>query len=546
MLDRVLRVMSAADAADREDEERMLRTLRRDAVDVLATEGYFTPTLTVEADADGEARYVARVELGPRTRVTEVTIEFTGELASRPEAVEKLRAAWELPVGEPFRDERWSTAKTRLLNRIRSREFAAARIDNSVALVDAQQATARLRVEIDSGPAFTIGAVEVRGLVRQEQALVERFSTLAPGEPYDADKLLEFQRQLQRSPFFGTVIVDVDPANAVGTELPVLVEVREARTKRVAFSLGFSSDVGVRGQAAYRQVGLFGHPYSLQSGIDLDSSRQAGYVDIYLPPQPRNVQDAVGALFELTDSEGVSTARWAAGAQRTFRRESDRASYDHQLALNLQHEERTVEGAPDQDVINDTLSVTYALTRRAVDSITLPTRGNTVSVSATGGIGRSTVSPLSKNGFARLYGRFVQYVPLSPRDQLILRAEAGYVAVDDPRVVPNEFLFRTGGVGTVRGYAFQSLGAIQGEAVTGSTMLFTSSVEYVRWLWDDWGAAVFVDAGDASNDLFDVALAKGYGAGVRYRTLAGPIAVDVAWGDRTHGIRVHFAIAIAF
>ena len=146
----------------------------------------------------------------------------------------------------------------------------------------------RLRVEIDSGPAYTIGPIEVRGLARYDRQLVERYSTLVPGEPYDADKLLEFQRLLQRTPYFGTVIVDVDPARATGHELPVLVQVREAQTKRASFALGYSTDIGVRGQAAYRQATLFGYPYSLQSGVDLDRTRQAAYADA----GPRTTPDA--------------------------------------------------------------------------------------------------------------------------------------------------------------------------------------------------------------------------------------------------------------
>jgi translocation and assembly module TamA len=546
LLDRVLREAAEADSIDREDEERMLRRVRGDTLDVLATEGFFSPTLTISPDDTGEARYVVRLDVGPRTRVTEVVIEVAGELADRRDQVEQLRAAWELPVGEPFRDERWSAAKSRLLNAVRSREFAAARLADSVALVNESEASARLRVEIDSGPAYTLGPIEVRGLARYDKQLVERYNTFVAGEPYDADKLLEFQRRLQRAAYFSTVIVDVDPARAEGHQLPVLVEVREAQTKRASFALGYSTDIGVRGEAAYRQAILFGFPYALQSGVSLDQTAQRAYADIYLPPKPGGEQDAVGALYENTDNEGVKTNRWAVGAQRTHKREGVAASYDNQLALNFQHEAREVLGAPDQNTVNDTFSLTYAWTRRAVDSLTLPTRGTLLTLSGTVGLGRSSVSDFLNTGFVRGYGRYVYYLPLTPRDQVILRTELGYVAVDDPRVVPNEFLFRTGGVGTVRGYAFQSLGSKVGSATTGSTMLAVASAEYVRWLWDDWGGAVFVDVGDASDDLFSVPLAKGYGLGARYRTLAGPLALDVAWADRTHGVRLHFAIAIAF
>jgi translocation and assembly module TamA len=546
LLDQVLRDATEDRTIDREDEERILRRLRRQTIDALATEGFFTPTVTATADDSGQARYVLRLDLGPRTRVTEVTIEFTGELAQQADRAEQLRAGWELPVGQPFRDPLWSAAKTRLLNRIRGRDFAAARLADSVALVDAEEATARLRIEIDSGASYTMGSIEVRGLERYDRGLVERFNPIGVGEPYDADKLLEFQRRLQRTPFFSTVIVDVDPARAEGSQLPVLVEVREAKSKRAAFSLGYSTDVGPRAEAAYRQAAIFGYPYSLQSGISLDRTRQAAYADVYLPPKPGGEQDAVGALIELTDSEGVTTNRWAFGGQRTHRRESGSKSYDTQLALNFQHEQRDVLDAPDESTINDVVSTTYAWTRRDVDSLTMPTRGTLLTLSGTVGLGRSSVTNFLNTAFVRAYGRYAYYLPLTPRDQLIFRTELGYVAVDDPRVVPNEFLFRTGGVGSVRGYAYQSLGRKVGTATTGSTKLTVFSAEYVRWLWEDWGAAVFVDAGDASDNLFSEPLARGYGLGARYRTLAGPLAVDVAWADRTRGVRAHFSIAIAF
>jgi len=546
LIDEVLAEATEGRTIDRDDEERILRRLRRQTIEVLATEGFFTPTVTVTADDSGRARYVLGLDLGPRTRVTEVVIEFTGELAQQPERAGQLRAGWELPVGQPFRDQQWSAAKSRLLNRVRSRDFAAARLDDSLALVDEAEATARLRIQIDSGPAYTMGETEVRGLSRYDRELVDRYNPIVAGEPYDSDKLLEFQRRLQRTPFFGTVIVDVDPARSEGSRLPLLVEIREAKSKRVSFSLGYSTDIGARAEAAYRQASLFGYPYSLQSGISLDRTRQAAYADVYLPPKPGGEQDAFGALVELTDNEGVTTNRWAVGTQRTHKRESGSKSYDTQLALNFQHEQRDVLDAPEESTTNDVFSVTYAWTRRHVDSITMPTRGTLLTLSGTVGLGRSSVTNFLNTVFVRGYGRYAYYLPITPRDQIILRTELGYVAVDDPRVVPNEFLFRTGGVGTVRGYSYQSLGRKTGSATTGSTTLAVFSAEYVRWLWEDWGAAVFVDAGDASDDLFSEPLARGYGLGARYRTLAGPLALDVAWADRTHSVRVHFSVAIAF
>ncbi len=76
-----------------------------------------------------------------------------------------------------------------------------------------------------------------------------------------------------------------------------------------------------------------------------------------------------------------------------------------------------------------------------------------------------------------------------------------------------------------------------------------ASAEYVHWLerWSgNWGIAGFVDVGDAGDSFKALDPAVGVGLGVRWRTVAGPLAVDVAYGEREKRIRLHFSVAIAF
>ena len=73
-----------------------------------------------------------------------------------------------------------------------------------------------------------------------------------------------------------------------------------------------------------------------------------------------------------------------------------------------------------------------------------------------------------------------------------------------------------------------------------------ASAEVTHWLDEDWGIAAFVDAGDAVDSLHDVRLALGYGLGARWRSPAGPIGVDLAYGERTRGFQLHFSLAIPF
>ncbi len=153
---------------------------------------------------------------------------------------------------------------------------------------------------------------------------------------------------------------------------------------------------------------------------------------------------------------------------------------------------------------------------------------------------------LSDQNFVRVHGRIQHYVPLGRRDTLTLRGEIGYTLADSRQRIPQDYLFRTGGAGTVRGYAYQSLGIKEGRATVGGRYLAIASAEVTHWLDEDWGIAAFVDAGDAVDSLQDVRLALGYGLGARWRSPAGPIGVNLAYGERTRGFQLHFSLAIPF
>ena len=112
--------------------------------------------------------------------------------------------------------------------------------------------------------------------------------------------------------------------------------------------------------------------------------------------------------------------------------------------------------------------------------------------------------------------------------------------------IPSNFLFRTGGDTTVRGYAFDSLGVPLGEAIVGGRYYTAGSVEVTRWFGESWGLATFVDAGNATDSLHDVNFALGYGVGGRVRTPIGPFRVDVAYGQQSHSVRVHFSVGLSF
>lgn len=526
------------DVLDAAGRVALMRRARKEIREILATEGYFSPAIERQ-DLDGERLRVV-VTPGRRTSISALDLRFSGDITGsegeRPQRLAALQAAWGLPVGQPFRQADWDAAKQRLLDALSSREYAAASISDSRALIDPESASARLEVEVDSGPVFRFGRLQINGLSDYDASLIERYRPPEVGEPYSQERLLRFQTALQNTSYFASVVVDIDRSSATPEAVPVRVDVTEAKPRRIGFGAGASSNTGYRVETSYSDAHFMGRPWNLVSGVRVEQRRQLGYADVFLPPSVSGYLDSVGVLAEHTNISGLQTQRQSIGVVRTI----PRGSMENRLALNYQHEILTPEGSIRSS--RSALTANWSWTYRAVDNMLDPRRGQVVNLQ----LGGASRALLSDRNFVRIYGRYQHFFPISERDVLILRAEGGMTIAASRDGVPQDFLFRTGGAQTVRGYAYQSLGVTEGSATVGGRYLAVTSAEYVHWYEGNWGVAAFVDAGNANDqrELFKMNL--GYGFGPRWRSPAGPIAVDLAYGQSDHRVRLQFAVAIAF
>jgi translocation and assembly module TamA len=143
---------------------------------------------------------------------------------------------------------------------------------------------------------------------------------------------------------------------------------------------------------------------------------------------------------------------------------------------------------------------------------------------------------------ARLESRWLQ--PIGAQDRLLLRAQAGALWTDDFSSLPPQLRFFAGGDRSLRGFGYQTLGPRNSRGfVRGGEFLAIASAEYERHLFDEYGIAGFVDAGNAF-DSGDTSLAAAIGVGVRWRSPVGLVRLDLAQpvaGDGD-GLRLHLLI----
>jgi translocation and assembly module TamA len=506
--------------------------------ETLATEGYFSPTFKFSERDDN---LQLKIDPGLRTSITGINITIDGPIEAKTR--DALISDWQLPVGQPFRQQDWNTAKQQILSRLLSIENPAAQLLDSEAAIDTATHSAKLSAHYDAGPRYRVGELHISGLLNYSPDLIERYNrALPPGTLYREDKLNALISNLQATPYFTTVQGRLDmsatsAANADGTvTAPLDIQVTERALHRVAFGAGASSNTGARIEVNYQTPNLFNQAWEFNSGLRLEQKRQTAYGDIFLPPDTRDRRHSLGAMVEQTDIQGLQTSRFAFGAQSV----QQRGSIEQRLSLSWQSETRTPEGA--LKTTSRALVPNVMWTWRKIDNLLDPHDGVVLQFQVGGG----AKAALSSENFIRLHSRWQQYIPLGHADTLSLRGEIGYTVAESRDRIPQDFLFRTGGTGAVRGYTYQSLGVTEGSAVVGGRYLAVVSGEATHWLNDSWGVAAFVDAGDAVDNLSAAKLAVGYGLGARWRSPAGPLGVDLAYGQRTGDIHLHFSLAIPF
>jgi translocation and assembly module TamA len=568
MLDRHLDLQRYRALLDLSDAEMrsLMRTAQQDATDLVATLGFFSPDIRVSlqppqigvSKVATDSLPVVQIEIspGPQALVGAVRVSVEGAIAQDPEAQEQrqlIQDLWTLAVGEPFSQAAWDNAKQQALRQLLARRYPTARLVSSLAEVNADAAVVDLEVQLDSGPAFKLGAVEVQGEKRYGAELIRRFARLQSGADYAQAELVEAQQRLTDSGYYDSAYVNVDltddPSHAT-----VHVQVKESSMQKAVFGIGASTDSGARWSAE--------HTYNQVPGIDwravnkVTLSRDSSSISSDWTSQPSDgLWRWAGSGLVQHDKVGeidVNIQRARAGRFTTD------AELDQSIYLQFESTE-AVYRENEQRYTNEAVTANYAFALREFDSRPFPSSGWGLG----GELSAGTVIGTEQEPFSRLVLRGRFYQPLGQTEgnlfarqhagRLVYRAQAGGVFVHNASNVPFSQLFITGGDNSVRGYKHEEIGVTRDGVLTAESgrYLATAGVEWQRpivinGLMSDWETAVFVDTGAVSNRVEEFSFKSGLGVGARWKSPIGPLQIDLAYGVATQSLRLHLNVGFVF
>ena len=498
--------------------------------------GYYHAEVTKDlqrAEQQGDYRAHFKVTLGEPVIVNRVTLDVGAQAFAVP-IVRGAVQAFHPIEGEQLQHGLYEGSKATIVTALQTSGFFDAKLTRH--RVEVTQATNRADIDLawDSGQRYRFGPVKFSDAQFSEDFL-QRYVPWRAGDVYSTEQLLTLQQRLVDADYFATVSVQPDLEQAANGVVPI--EALLIPAKRTIYSAGVyvSTDAGpgVRFGADRRWINDRGH--KLGGKVEY-SQRLQEYSLNYRIPKPglrnRDYAFAAGYRDEETDTSTSRTARLAAS-------EVLDNWHGYTRTLGLQYLNGDFEIADEQRA-SSLLYGEALLTRKRVDNVMFPERGTSV----TYGLRFAPEGALSDTSFAQIRAEARWIRPAWQNSRLILRAAAGAMVVKDFDALPPELRFFAGGDRSVRGFDYQQIGETnETGGVIGGKYLTVASAEFEQYFLPKWGAAVFVDGGDAYSSEFSANI--GAGIGVRWRSPVGIVRVDVAMPvvtDLERSIRVHVNI----
>ncbi|WP_039050841.1 BamA/TamA family outer membrane protein [Comamonas thiooxydans] len=555
----------------RRELTRLLGATDANVRELIGTLGYFSPTVTVELtdtpEEEAPRKVVVKVDPGPPTIIEKSEVRFTGVNASDELGTSQrlqIEETWPLQAGEQFSQSAWSSAKSGGLKELQKRRYPLARIDTSLADVDADTNKAQVSVSYDPGPAYTFGPLQIDGAERYDPVRTARIARLPEGREYDLQSMLDAQQRLVSSGYYDSVFLSLaDSPQQAATEAerdeqrknqgaaitsPVIAKVREAKLQKWVFGVGLSTDTGPRLSIDHTYNKVPGLNWRAVSKLQLDRKNPLISTQLVgLPGEDLWRWFASGKLERAPAGDFYTNS-----AQMRFGRSKAEDRIERNLYLQYDYAKTQGAGAPPGA---SSLLANYGWTARYFDNNLLPTSGFGLALEAGAG---TTLTP-QRSPFGRLTGRWLSLIPLGERDEetrrhsrLQIKAGVGAVMAKKDVDLPTTIMFLTGGDNTVRGYGYQSIGARtdNGRVIAGR-YLAMGSVEWQRPITikgntQDFEHAVFIDAGTVGDDINRLYTRVGFGTGIRWKSPVGPIQADLAWGAQEQQLRLHLRLGFTF
>jgi outer membrane protein assembly complex protein YaeT len=533
------------------------------------------------------------VKIDEGTPVTIEAVTFEGFSPLPDQHLQDLKARVPLTIGAPRDQEKVQIARGMALDELRDHGFPKA----TVALSEepgTKPGGLIVKLSATPGPYATFGDLQISGLSSVGEDVVMRQVTIKTGDEFRLRDVQRSQRQLSALDLFQFVNVEVgdvtttrDAAGNATSTVSTKISVVEAPHRQTTLGFGYGSEDHARVSAKFTHVNFLGGARVGTAEGKFSSLERGVRLSFNEPALGRSLSAAINgqSWYSSTPAYTLRTNGGRIGLLKTLAR-ADVAGGSHvrgsvSVAFSREYESYTVSDAALADqtfrptLLALGLNPETGFGRGTVSALLFDAQRNTVAnlLDARGGTLASmhfeAASKIAGGDFTyrELSGEGRAYFPAGSPFVLALHLRAGSIsAPGDPETsVPFFKRYFLGGANSLRGWGRFEVAPLTpaGLPIGGFSMLESSGEIRFSPEKSAFGVVAFVDAGNVWNKswrVFPNDLRSDIGAGLRYRTVVGPIRLDIAYqltpdvdlvikgvgGGQYRRFRIHFSFGQAF
>lgn len=460
------------------------------------------------------------IQLGEPIRVAQIHFSLIG-IGSQDACLQTLFKRFTLQQGDIFDHTQYERGKKELLTPAIEAGYLNALFTEHRVEVDIEEKTATIFLTLDTGAKYYFGPVTYENTVLNPKFL-NRYLPFEPGDSYSPEKILALQNKFSSSDYFTSVNLkpQIDENNS---EVPLVIDLQDAKPNQYLLGIGFGTDTGLRGRAGWlrRRVNSLGHQFLAEARLsEIYTKLEADYIIPGKHPETDFFKIRGGYFEDQFNDQPTRIQEATIMQDRTLGR------WERRLSLGFVNETYpafiTYESVTARYILP---SITFTQIKR--DDPAAPTRGRRIDVNLRG----SVDTLFSNTSFiqADLQAKWLH--PLSDTARLLTRFEVGATLPDDVEKVPLSQRFYTGGDLTLRGYAYRSLPLLIDQNgnyhPAGGSYIAVGSLEVAKTIRKPFGVSAFIDAGNAFRHSGNF-IAAGPGIGLEWQTRFGPLKVALA------------------
>lgn len=499
---------------------------KKSILKLLHSKGYYGASVEYEISDDKTNQIIFYLYPAEPYKFSKIEILVTGR--SKDEIILPALSDIGIKPGQNAVAEKVLKAEELLFDFVEEHNCLLSLSTSHQAIVDHGQNTVDITIPINAGETAYVKSINLEELESVDPEYVKKIIAIKNGTCFKQKIINQAKTKLQKSGLFASITPVIPKHTDKDGGADIIFKLKERKHRSLTAGLAISTDLGFGVTLGWDHRNFNSHGEKLSSKIFANQKEQQLETTYSIPFFGQDNQTLnIGA-----ELKNVKTKVFDSHQGAIFTNIERYLSEIYTIGIGTKYSlGRITENRQKKEA--SLLSFSPFAARDTRDNILDPHEGSFIKAEVSPFI--DLKSPDTTSTFFKNTITASSYFTAEAIKDLVVatRAKLGSMITKSKlQAIPATERFYAGGFNSIRGYGYQLAGKLnKDKKATGGNSLLEANLELRKRLKNDFGVAIFFDAGstyNTSRPKFNESLFYSVGIGIRYYTNFGPLRADIA------------------